>query len=43
MNPEDIHRLSEKYLTEQDLEGLGTLYSADVMFIPKLSILINIL
>jgi hypothetical protein len=23
MKPEDIHRLFEKYRTEQDLEGLG--------------------
>ena len=34
MKPEDIHRLFEKYLTEQDLEGLGTLYAANAMFIP---------
>ena len=34
MKPEDIHRLFEKYLTEQDLEGLGTLYAENAMFIP---------
>jgi hypothetical protein len=34
MKPEDIHRLFEKYLTEQDLQGLDTLYAANAMFIP---------
>lgn len=33
MKPEDIHSLFEKYLTEQDLKGLGTLYAENAMFI----------
>jgi ketosteroid isomerase-like protein len=34
MKPEDIHRLFQKYFTEQDLEGLGRLYDENAMFIP---------
>ena len=34
MKPEYIHRFFEKYLPEQDLEGLGTLYTENAMFIP---------
>ena len=34
MKPEDIHRLFTKYFNEQDLEGLGTLYAENAMFIP---------
>ena len=36
MKPEDIHRLFQKYFAEQDLEGLGTLYAENAMFIPVL-------
>ena len=35
MKPEDIHRLFQKYFTDQDLEGLGTLYAQNAMFIPR--------
>ena len=34
MKPEDIHRLFTKYFNEQNLEGLGTLYAENAMFIP---------
>jgi ketosteroid isomerase-like protein len=34
MKPEDIHGLFQKYFTENDLEGLGTLYAENAMFIP---------
>ena len=34
MKPEDIHRLFEKFLIEQDLEGLDILYAENAMFIP---------
>ena len=34
MKTEDIHRLFKKYFNEQDLEGLGTLYAENTMFIP---------
>jgi ketosteroid isomerase-like protein len=33
MKPEDIHRLFQKYFAEQDIEGLGTLYAENAMFI----------
>ena len=35
MKPEDIHKLFQKYFNEQDLEGLGTLYAENAMFIPS--------
>ena len=34
MKSEDVHRLFQKYFTEQDLEGVGTLYAENVMLIP---------
>jgi hypothetical protein len=34
MKSEDVHRLFQKYFTEQDLEGLDTLYAENVMLIP---------
>lgn len=34
MNPNDLHILFSQYLHEQNLEGLGTLYDENAMFIP---------
>ena len=34
MKSEDVPRLFQKYFTEQDLEGLDTLYAENVMLIP---------
>ena len=34
MSPKDLHILFSKYLHEQNLEGLGTLYDENAMFIP---------
>ena len=33
MNPHDLHILFSQYLHEQNLEGLGTLYDENAMFI----------
>lgn len=34
MNPSELHTLFSKYLREGNLEGLGTLYDENAMFIP---------
>lgn len=34
MKPADVHTLFSKYLKEQDLDGLGTLFDENAMFIP---------
>jgi hypothetical protein len=34
MKPEDSHRFFQKCFIEQDLEGLGTLYAENAIFIP---------
>jgi ketosteroid isomerase-like protein len=34
MKPEDVHTLFHKYFKEQDLEGLGSLFDENAMFIP---------
>ena len=34
MKPADVHTLFEKYFKARDLEGLGTLFDKNAMFIP---------
>lgn len=34
MKPADVHTLFSKYLKKQDLDGLGTLFDENAMFIP---------